>query len=521
MQLTIPAKIETSGASWQSMAQNYYWFVDLNYDIFNTRLIQFNIPNAFTDTYLSQAERWLAEIPARHPQNNSRNSQFALSIAVWSWALNLHSITRKMIDDLKQIQYWTVRFWLFEQWTPKNKSVSLDFTNKKISSQTDSLNATDIFAVTWRWKGFIVNNGWNYFIVQAHTANTIRAIPCDANGNIIAWTITTATWTGVTAQVVWWKWAFFWVLNWENVTYMSVTWQLRTISSAGVMTAVWAEQTLYTHTSRSWTSVNFRGDSYIKNNTIYFWQQNFDSTPTYWVCAFWTIDMTNTTAFTGTLWRWYMDQPTVYPISLWFDWTNIVFSTATWTYTQSNWVDYVLAWTPYTSWIMLQTWSVSKQTTKNLSIGTFNSNLNFQIFWQNFMSYTTNLHTQIFPVYNMTWSNEMDDETALKKIIVKQVFSNVADWLSLTINWDVFWYDIIGDWSANVLIDSPLVLDTWTKEIDFSLTFLNTLSRQVKMWFWITSWTYASPVWANNTTWNATAWRTANANSSYIDLTIA
>ncbi len=491
-------------------------------------MLQFNIANAFTDTddsKISVAEWGLWLIGARHSQNNVWNTNFSLTTALSSWAIDLYSKTRWFNVNLRQIQKTNIRFAIFED-VEKDAQITLDDTNKRISTLTKTWNASNVITTTQYQYWYLVNSGATYAVLICEGNNTIKIVPSDSNGKLIAWTINTITMDSH-CRVIAAKGAYVWVARAYNTGWGSAAGNNALAGrlyqyNGTTLTQVGAEVAISWGSYASiWDVWGILGGSYVKNNTAYCYfaaQRNYNFPPS--TEAVFTIDLSNVTAFSLTLWKTNMG---IIPANniVWLTTDNKVLITdrnATALYSIDSAGTQVTTWyVPLTGWLILYRGSLEKLTDKTLNFNTFNSIKQIQFKGKNFLSYAANINTFMCVVYNYTGSNETDN--AIKNIICKNAFSWVNDGVSVNLNGTNYGQDLI--WNLANLNVYSLDMPTWTKKITINLNILNSLTRNLKAGFWITWGTYAAPTGANNLSWDATnGWNASSDEGSYMDLII-
>ena len=520
MNLSLPAFASSWSSSW---ASSYWSVIDLGYQVYTPRLLQFNIPGAFTSwSDISQAEWGIANTGSRHSQNNAWNSQYAQASVSWSSTLNVYSVTRNFTTSIKSINAAVIRFSIFDS-NSSEKCLTLDDTNKRFSAVTNSGNAGSVVSNTQKPKWFIATNTNNFLIVC--DGSTIKSIPCDVNGNIIAWTINTATYRSsccVVAAIGQYVWIFWWDLGWGGW----ISWfngQLYSVSSSWVLSTVWSNITLWNQGLWNNTVVNIYLSSYVKNNSwyLYWYVVNGNGAVSAEISGL--VDLSNTSAFTWTTWHnlsgfplsWWITSANM---NVWFDWTKILVPTWSTIVSITSWGALTNEWyVPLTTWFMRFRNSLTKMSDKTLNFATNLANDNFNWKWRNLMSADSNMHTRVIFVYKLTWSNEEDTVSACTRVICKNA-TTYADWLNFNINGTSYGTDIIGD-IGQMKVDTITPI-TPTNNIKFNINIMNSLSRTLKTWFGITGWTYSAPTWANNLSGDATNGWTFSAGWSYLDITL-
>lgn len=523
--IAIPLKAESALTA---SPNTYSWFVDMNYKIFTARLMSFSIPNAWLDSEVdySQAERWLCNLGSRNDQNNNWNTLFSLATFAGTGALEVFSTTRTFISSIALVNYAQVKFAVFEN-TTTEKCVTIDTTNKRISAITVSANASAIITWTQSSKWYIVTNTNKFLIICDW--NVIKSVPVDANWNIIAWTINTATYSSK-CNVACALNQYVWIVWWDTVSFF---WQLYSVSSAWVLSTVWASQTLYTHNWSVNDSQSFW--SYVKNTTCYFFvsaQQDL-SWSSWWRRTIAnlasTINMSTVTAFTYTNRKTmaipqYTVDTTVNAnnrrfVPVWFDGTNILIVYANVICTITSWWVYTnTTIVPTTDWYIRYRNSTAKMIDSTINFWSLSTRDMFNYKSKLRLWFKDNIIYYHVFVHEMSWSNEEDDDVTLKRLVCQNAIW-YPDWLSFTINWTEVASDMtVSTWQYRTLIwwYTPVANTHFLK---FWLSVTNSLAKTLKIWFWITWWTYSAPTGVNGWSWNATTWRTAW--NSYMDIVLS
>lgn len=531
MQISIPSKLSSGGSA--TAPANYAGFVDLNYNIFSERLLQFNIPTAFVsgaDT--SQAEWGLANLGARHSQNNTWNSAYTMALASGTGALTLNSITRSFVNDIKDVKSGLVKFSIFDN-NSADKCLAFDDTNKRISSITNSANASSIMTGTQSQTGFIATNKNNFLIIT--DGLVVKSVPVDVNGNIIAGTINTYTLTGMSGAstlgtfVAVAKAQYAWITAITTSDYMTgyVQGWLLSVSSTGVITAVASGTAVDSGAISGGGSIVTQAmfGSYVKNNTAYcvsaFQRVSNNATKD----KVFSIDLSNVAAFSITTIK---DSPGTLnsaskikaAIPVGWDGTNVIFTapglTRVYTCTAAGAVD--TGYTPLTGYFMRYNNTVAKMSTQSLNFNSTSDVANFNYKGQLFLGYDTSIYNNIIEVFKMTGTNEQDDAAAVQKMIVKNA-TTYGDGLAFQMNGTTYGTDLIGS-IGQFTIAQIYTQTAGTKNINFKLYVANGSGRSLKMGFGVTGGTYATPTGANNLSGDATNGWMYSAGGSYLDITI-
>ena len=520
--IQIPAIQGSSGWSWAGVAANYVDVIDTAYSVFNARLIQLNIPNAWNDWVNdSQARRGLANIPNRYSQNVAWNSQYALASFSWSGALSCFSTVNQFTSSINQINAARIFFALFRS-SGKDVCMTVSDADKEIVDATESANAANVITGTQESCAYIATKTWNKFIVMLDWG-TIKAVPCDSDGNIIAWTIKTISYSAGYSYSVWnivaAIWEYVWVVV-SAVTHWSIfppagsllTWALYSVAADGTLSLVWMRKTLIA----SWPMYGLWGNtvsSYTINNIcyVYGWVS--------WQAYFGTIDLATVSDFTKTDIYVGAQWTMIYTLSFWFDGTYWLF--------ESGWVIYRVsaAWVAAIAWVT-PLWNNSfyrfcnNQThfyTDSENFRSNHTNLSLRYKWINWLTYKSWFLNYMLCVYELTWTNNNDDATALKTIISDGgCWSD--DWLSIEINWVEYGNSIVWNFGA-LLIDTTINI-TPVANLKTELAVVNTHTIAFKRWFWITWGPYLSPTGTNNMTGNSTTGSDVWAAWSFIDITL-
>lgn len=533
MDFSIPLKVSSGGGS---STASYGTTVDAAYSVYSARLLQFNIPNAFTSgANTSQAQWWLGNIPARHPQNFSWNSQYVQSVVSGSGALSIDSITKDFTSDIKSIDAGSVKFAIYDN-DINNKCLWLDDTNNGIASITWSANTTTAVPGDQFYKWYIATSGGNNFIISARSVGTINidgyiiSHPCDSNWNITSWTVNTfwpyLFWDASNGEkmrnvrILAVKDNFIWIahgwVGWSPAAYARFSYAILSINSSWVVSFVSTLNVI------SWGNYNtgLVWNSYVKWNTAYCYLYSK---------VFWSgwnavraiaVDLTNTSTFTFSTFYSADSVPDAWVISseiVWFDGTNMLIGSWTVRTISSGWVivDTGLFNLPG---LLRYNNTIAKMSNQELNFNINSANNNFIYRTNKFLWNTSSISSQILYVFKMSGTNEEDDLSAMKSIITNNA-TWMYDGLSVSINENVIGTDMIWSiWELNITSVIPQI--AWTKSIDVAIGITNSNSRLLKAGFGLTGWTYISPTGANNLSGDATNGWIANAGGSYIDITL-
>lgn len=504
--LTLPVKYDWWGWEWKTWANNYLNYVDLSYNHFSARLLQFNIKDAFTDDDwdVSQAERWLALIPARHPQNANWDSNLVSTAWITdSSAFSIFSETRKFTTPIKEIINSRIIFWLY----------SSNWAYAQISNNSWNLSLTNITSITlsnkYNWYFYRVN--WNY-VVKAWDE--------------LSYSGTTDCWVKIYS--IWDDW---------TITYLrTLTWRLSQTNfnhNCIVCWAVWDKVIVDCPYFASWSwgshiyILTLNSDCTEISSSTYdrYWGNNAFSPRGAWMFKY------------GSVYYFYFIQGTnviyYHTSSNLSTFTNHVSSAVSnipdpWTYPHRVWMtnwnltyfqypsqynnNFTINWTDLNCWCFQgkMNWIVDNW---KPFIWEWKDNAKYlqnSVKWNLWINWTNLWWELYWFVYDM--SNYSDDTEWLTNAYV-----NIYTWQSeLYCNWQLltqtngFWWTFSYEW--------PISLWTHTTNLKFELKLL---------WSWITKTAAFWSVWKssidiqNNVSWDATSWWNWNdslINFSYIDL---
>lgn len=355
---------------------------------------------------------------------------------------------------------------------------------------------------------------------------------------------------------------------------------LFSIDNTGAFTLVGSALTISAQltqstTGWSWHSTSgaryYACGSYVKNNTSYcyadyyvYFRDSYGATypkGTVSIQIYFTVDLTNVTTFTGTA---------VNSRNINEGWNNGTANTAAWNTSTgevpvgfnstNSYMYFILTngqiWyntgggfnnTALTSAAGANDNMIRYRKTPTL-MSTAWSNYNFNNAKTGFvikgvaLTWTiTNSGLQTIWVYEMTGTNEEDDSAAFKGIMLDGTsinnYSAITEDVSLYIN------DVLAETQAHTYAAAYLgaintALPTFTQgnrtfttnltvanplnsvNFELKITVTNSASRNMKLWFWLTGWTYATPTWTNDASWNSTSGWVVWTNGSYIDIAI-
>lgn len=501
-------------------------YPDVPYPVLSQRIGIFNKPDAWdTDSNGWFGLLWNS-VNGICGQNYNFNAQMAIAMDTGIGLLSTRVKSYDFSTDIYKIDSGILKRALFEP-TYKDKCFDIDDATWEITAMEESLNTTTI--ITWSLpsqKWYIATSAWgNKFLIyqkeltwETPVTWTIASVPLDADNNIIAGTINTATktlWSDPNLAVIAVKWQYIWCVcgtfnSWDP------QWMIYTISDAWVMTEVaWSSASVITSRTTSGSKYFDTVGSYISWDNCYVLIKNWA-----WLnhrTSQARIDLSNTTIFTAS--DKYTNQV--------FDFSNVGFDGSNILYT--NWST---LYSITSGWVITTLYTAID----NAGIIRFrNSAIVYQDEQSNFLvksnwctnyktkSWLGGTYTHMILAYEMTGTNEESDITALVKIYSLYGASYAVDWLEFLVNWST--PTTIANsclWKYCTMLLWNVVLATPSIELAISLT--NTLWRDLKLWIGITWWTYATPTLPSNNgmaTWSATTARTAGSDASYIDLTLS
>ncbi len=533
MWLLIPLK---NTESWwlSSSVWSYEELIDSKYDLYSVQMKNYPVPNVYNDWTHSSQEAWWLQIDSRSNQNQSWKDYYWLNVFSWNTNLNVHSFTWNFTASIKNIISWSIKSRLYSSlWN----AIDFDWTAWRIS-EVRRVDSSDINIQQINTKWFIVNSWWNNFLVRWWTSANIYIVPCTNSWE--------PTWTEYTEEIdsqdLWWAcrqwnvyivWAkneYFWIWYWAKREYainwnvaVAMRWSLYKANSDWSITLI----DHWTTISKSWWYSSYHSWevscwSYVKWNNIYFYSNAYSrsESPSYYarMREIWVIDMSNTTTFTHTTWKhdednssWYFDWITDLAV-VWFDWTNIIYVDSSKDIQQCT-----------NAWVISDTWSDYIASIYNhpacyrnsvTKLENFSNNIiadddELNIHWTITSWWITDIYRYHVRIYKTDWVNEEDD--ALEWMLVKWISADYQNnlILNLNINWvlnekiidytNYIWPSIIDTTSAIPYTDIDELF------IKFHLELINPSWINLKLWFWATWWTYASPSWwYENSTINIT-----------------
>lgn len=516
-------------------------YPDVPYPVLNQRIGIFNKPNA-RDT---DSNGWFGllgnSVAGICQQNYNFNQQIALAVDSWVGALSTRIKSYDFSVDIDKIDGGVIKAGLFTNESIVDYCCDIDDVNKEISTITKSLNSDSIkwtsdwiHSVSNTPQSFIVitDNNTKYMVVGKNYSQdnsskfVVTTFEVDINNNIKA-TLKTKT------DIKWWQFWVRWTIIWAIWKYVRTYYlrerfsaayyyvpciALREVNNDWTMTIVDTEFTLWAESNGN-TSWTISLVSYIRNNIIYLtWLKWYHYTGSVWVPNYWTfsIDMSNVTtpAVNTILTDW------IWAIAIWYDWANV--------YAVTSWkIIYAINWS-WMSAVGTAIWDTYITYDDSFSFLDKNHCLSIdswtmQYKWKYFLQYNTTILNDSLFVFEMDWTNTMSTSDWLVKFISsKPVYSKTNNWLEFLVN-SLTPSNISNSCIGNILWIKLEWIILWTPYIELQIILSNILTEDLKLWFGITGWTYATPTLpANNgMSGNQTTARTAGSDASYIDLTLS
>lgn len=514
----------------QNTPSAYDTTVDGLYNIYNATLKNYPVANAFVDESDTSQEKWWLQITSRATQNNAWKAQLSYGVSSGTGNVSTKSITYPFTNTIKQIDSATIAYGIYQ----RASTLTFNETTNKITNVNGIASFSGILTSWHQNKSYIASAGWNKFVVIGDSAG-IKTYPVSATGDIISATPSdtkTIAYTPVYSvyasryDVVAAKWQYVWVIrsleDWNFAS--SIFWrqfcQLYSISSSGVLTAVWVAQQVWT-TSISGAIANTPTcmwvGSYVVNNTAHVVSLfgTYTSNVTY-RNVYITVDLSTVSIFTLTVIKeveWFGTSllPSGYSwsINVWYDNSNAIFiagSSKIFTANASAFTDTTTTSIWLYADIHQYRQATSFFTADTNQVRTTSTN-KFRIKGVDVNGSLTNLTTKCLWMYEMTGTNNEWQQSALLAVYL----DSGATWtgsLVLKANWitinTVFADNCINPVPWTITLSNIAIN---TNKILFELLFTNPEAIDTKIGFWLTGGTYTSPTGNYETsTINLTIW---------------
>lgn len=442
---------------------------------------------------------------AINAQNNNRNTQMAIAVDSGVGVLSTHVKSFDFSTNIAQIDSGQIKWSLFKNTTSYNNIITLNNITNKISNVMQSqANITVNNAGNSRSAdSYIITSGGNRFLIYKW-----NVYPIDVNNNI-TWS---ATWT-ILWDVVGVVWNTIWSV-WNDILWNDVVWYIYTIDNLWV-------STLINSVILSGVDWGSHGKWYQVDNTI-----SHCLYLSAWIAIYTyiTIDLTQTLTFT---------------------YTSVFSGNFAWDIMGYNvWYDGV--------WLLMSYRNGFNRSTRRVT-GWGLANL-----WSSHAHYYTNKTNNILYF--------QDDDTTVRGVDNLSIYSNIISWpdvgtlydsmsfiyelngsekdncfvgvmfnnsiiaywennqITFMLNWvDIFQYDhdscLLSQWSFTQILSLQILTDNY---IDIEMTSNN--PSDLKIWFGITGWTYATPTLPVNngmSSGSATTPWVPGGSASYINLTLS
>lgn len=500
----------------QNAPSTYDTTIDGLYNIYNATLKNYPVANAFVDGSDTSQEKWWLQITSRATQNNTWKTQLSYGVSSGTGNVSTKSITYPFTSTIKQIDSATIAYGIYQ----RASTLTFNETTNKITNVKGIASFSGILTSWYQNKSYVASAGWNKFVVVGDSTN-IKVYPISATGDITSATPTDTKTIAYTPSfgihisrhdIVAAKWQYVWAIrsieDWNpgNSVYFRSICQLYSISSSGVLTAVWPTQTIWAW-SISWAISNTPASvwvwSYVANNIAHvislFWTYNANAT---YRNSYKTIDLSNITVFTFTLVRadeWFgtSSLPSWFnwALNVWYNGTDAIFiagSSKIFTANASAFTDTgttalglytdVHQYRQSSSFFISDTNQVRTTSTNKFRIKGVDTNGSL-----------TNLTTKCLWMYEMTGTNNESQQSALLAVYL----DSGATWsgsLVLKANWTtintIFADNCINPAPGTIALSNIAIN---TNKILFELLFTNPEAIDTKIGFWLTSGTYASP----------------------------
>lgn len=509
--LSIPLK---TGSSATAVA--YDTAIDGAYNIYNATLKNYPVANAFTIWVDTSQEKWWLQISSRTTQNNAWKTQLTFGASSWTGNISTKSRTYNFANTITQIDNATIAYGIYQ----RNSTLTFNETTNKIANVKGIASVSGVLSWGYQNKSYIASNGWNKFVIIGDSSG-IKTYPVSATGDITSATPSdtkTISYTPIYSvyvsryDVVAAKGQYVWVMrsledwNFSNSIMWRQFCQLYSISSSGVLTAVWAPQQVWS-TFISGAIANTPAcmwvGSYVVNNTAHTVSLfgTYTANVTY-RNVYITVDLSTVSVFTLTVIKeveWFGTSllPSGYSwsINVWYDGSTAILiasSSRIFTANASAFTDTTTTsiglytdihqYRQATSFFTADTNQVRTTSTNKFKIK--NSDTNWSL---------TNLTTNCLFMYEMSWSNNEWQQASLLWVYL----NSWAIWawsFVLKANWSTI-NTIISDNYINPIPWTVTIISSIinANNILFELLFTNPEAIDTKIWFWLTWWTYASP----------------------------
>lgn len=550
MQLALPM---APWSSWSSAWLSYVDQVDALYNVYTASLWLFNIPNARNDgTDNSQGKFWLLGIPNRFNQNSARDALYAVSTSSWTGVLSLKAITHPFNKTISTIDNGNIKMAVYKRYA---SMIKFNESTDLISSVKDSKIDLSWYDPKW----YIATSWGNNFLIVWNWSTAIESYPVWATNYEITWSM-----AGTVSP--WWAAAYVaCVINqYVRIIYIDIfpasylwavsyiRWSLYSISSTWLFTLVWSTLDILTYTSvGSWwggISKSSAIASYVSWNKCYLfatWYAFSFSWSPWRMRSYWTIDLATLTWFTYTniandlynvTYSWsYTWQSAPHQVLIWwYDVTNNRMLYVTWFTAGKDIWKAEAAWFSDTTSDYFGIFDNFCRYAKTLSVlttATNNVNItatNWILINNSAVSWTiTNLNTNSIFIYKMSLSNQEDDVGAFAGLYLNGSASISLRNAILDINGTAFQTNAISlansisaSWYKDISVNSITWVLVNSSSIKFWLTTNNPDTRDHKIWFWLTGWTYTVPTGTNDHWWSGSVGSTIGANGSKMDITI-
>lgn len=518
-------------------------YPDVPYPVLNQRIGIFSKPNAW-DT---DSNGWFgllnSDVSSICSQNYNFNQQIAVAVDSGVSALSTRVKSYDFSIDIDKVDSGQVLFWLMH--APSLNTFSIDESLKVIDSWYISWQ--NISANKYNRKAFIITSGANRYLLLS-TWPTIEVYPVDVNNKITWASVESITYSYSGTYATEWIMPIAVVGNYircvdnshissSNTADVHSEWLLFSIASNGAATLIDNKSLL---SQNSWWnsthSIWFNSASYQYDNTIcYLFVHDGVNGLSSWIRdadLYCSIDLTNTSTFTlttiyttSTFSGWSLNDRDL--IAGWYDGTGMLVVNGTSIYRRTATGKSASLWT----YIWTQYDQISKKNTltyytvgaNNISTNaTYMNILGSYIWWDTLSAVYNNM---VF-VYEPLSAQSEDDSF----VCCMTNLTPFADWDSVDVNINSTFnntYDLsnklYNQYSVVGKVIPLLTQAIAVPSVEIEVVYTNTLWNDLKLWFWITWWTYATPTLPSNN-WlsgNATTARTAGSSASYIDLTLS
>jgi len=506
-------------------------------------------------------------------QNNSWNTQYSPAISQGTGALSTKVKSYAFSADIDTIDSWSVIAWLYRN--IKDYSViNIDENTQDIISVYWTNNLSSIYSK----KAYIVSAWWNQFFCKITWENEISVYdawvwgepiwnPIDTQNIQIPDIVTYwSTADRIRSSIVWTNWDYLYVIIWrskwsaavdsngDDITWFKMSafiyqvqsnWTLSLIDSSIDFKSIenqsfwhynWWYATLNIWTYQIWTTWYLLISWW--SEVIKSWSPStYNSARAFWLFSY---DLTSTTVSLTeeyyVEWSDLSDLPE-YMVSVWtnddlifwYDWSkwivvdwnlDIQNVDSSWIVDSSN--DYfalnALYWCRYRN-------TITKLTSQNLNV--FINDNKITAKWQDVDWVFTWLYNNYSMVFEMDWSSEEDDSWVFKWYYINTTAS-IKDTSNVELSFNSTVVDSISIQSNMINVPTEFFLSFssfwWnvmsSPDIELEIKYANSNSLDTKLWFNLTWGDYATPIWSNDLSWDATTPRTPWANSTYLNLTL-